>query len=113
MSTDVSEVPAASIITVMMVAARTSEKSVDIQLRTWQYIPDDSELHNRRRENLKSHSVNKFVFVMVMCCVLFETRTGFLNIFFRRDTLTLFFQVGLGLPRTPLKSANQNFTSIS
>jgi hypothetical protein len=31
------------------------ETSVDIQLRTRQYIPEDSELHTRRRENLKSH----------------------------------------------------------
>jgi hypothetical protein len=38
-----------------MEAARTSETSADIQLRTLQYIPEDSELHTRRRENLKSH----------------------------------------------------------
>jgi hypothetical protein len=48
MSTDVSEVHAASIIRAMsdgvMEAACTSETSVDIQLRTWQYIPEDSEL---------------------------------------------------------------------
>jgi hypothetical protein len=44
MSTDVSE------------AARTSETSVDIQFRTRQYIPEDSELHTSRRENLKSHT---------------------------------------------------------
>jgi hypothetical protein len=44
MLTDVSEVCAASIIRAMMEAARTSEMSVDIQLRTWQYIPEDSEL---------------------------------------------------------------------
>jgi hypothetical protein len=37
MSTDVSEVRAASII------------------RARQYIPEDSELHTRRRENLKPH----------------------------------------------------------
>jgi hypothetical protein len=54
MSTDVSEVLAASIIALMMEAARTFETSVDIQLRTRQYIPEDSELHTRR-ENLKSH----------------------------------------------------------
>jgi hypothetical protein len=42
MSTDVSEVRAAS-IALMMEATRTSETSVDIQLRTWQYIPEDSE----------------------------------------------------------------------
>jgi hypothetical protein len=50
MSADVSEVRAASIIGVMIIAlmmeaARTSEKSVDIQLRTWQFIPEYSELH--------------------------------------------------------------------
>jgi hypothetical protein len=39
----------------MMEAANTSETSVDIQLRTRQYIPEDSELHTRRCENLKSH----------------------------------------------------------
>jgi hypothetical protein len=31
----------------MMEAARTSETSVDIQLRTRQYIPEDSELQAR------------------------------------------------------------------
>jgi hypothetical protein len=46
MLTDVSEVCAASIITLMMEAARTSETSIDIQSRTWQYIPEDSELHD-------------------------------------------------------------------
>jgi hypothetical protein len=35
----------------MMEAARTSETSVDNQLRTRQYIPEDSEFHTRRREN--------------------------------------------------------------
>jgi hypothetical protein len=52
MSNDVSEVRAASIIravsdliALMMEAARTSESSVDIQLRTRQYIKQNSELH--------------------------------------------------------------------
>jgi hypothetical protein len=44
MLTDVSEVCAASIIRAME-AARTSETSVNIQLRARQYIPDDSQLH--------------------------------------------------------------------
>jgi hypothetical protein len=61
MSTDVSEVRAASIIRAMMEAARTSETSVDIQLRTRQYIPEDSELHTRRRENLKSHIMRQIL----------------------------------------------------
>jgi hypothetical protein len=43
----------------MMEAARTSEKSVDNHF-TRQYIPEDnSEHHTRRRENLKSHKLEK------------------------------------------------------
>jgi hypothetical protein len=52
MSTDVSVVRAASIIRAMMEAARTSKTSVDIQLRTQQYIPEDSGLHTRRRQDI-------------------------------------------------------------
>jgi hypothetical protein len=48
----------------MMEAARTSEMSVDIQLRTWQYIPEDSELHTRHRENLKSHKQILFLYTV-------------------------------------------------
>jgi hypothetical protein len=44
MSTDVSEVRAASIIALMIKVALTSETSVDIYLSTRQYIPEDSEL---------------------------------------------------------------------
>jgi hypothetical protein len=61
--TDVSEVRAASNIramsrfALMMEAARISETSVNIQLRTRQYIPEDIEHHTRRRENLEvSHT---------------------------------------------------------
>jgi hypothetical protein len=40
----------------MMETARTSETSADNYF-TRQYIPEDnSELHTRRRENLKSHT---------------------------------------------------------
>jgi hypothetical protein len=61
MSIDISEVRAASIIRaidLMMEAAHTSETSVDIRLKTRQYIPEDSELHTRRHENLKSHKLS-------------------------------------------------------
>jgi hypothetical protein len=45
MSTDISKMRAATIIIALMTeAAHTSETSVDIELRTWQYIPEDSEL---------------------------------------------------------------------
>jgi hypothetical protein len=43
-------------IALVMEAVRTSEKSVDIYMTTRHYIPEDSELHTRRRENLKSHN---------------------------------------------------------
>jgi hypothetical protein len=57
MLTDVLEIRAASIIiALMMEVARTSETSIDIQLRTLQYIPDNFELHTRRCENFKSHT---------------------------------------------------------
>jgi hypothetical protein len=62
MSTDVSEVRAASIITLMMEAAHTSEMSIDIQSRTRQYIPEDSELHTCHCENLKSHNEKRGLF---------------------------------------------------
>jgi hypothetical protein len=59
MSTDVSEVRAASPIVRIIEATRTAETSGDIQLRTRQYIPEDSELHTRRRESLKSRTTDK------------------------------------------------------
>jgi hypothetical protein len=54
-STDVSEVRTASFIALMMEAVRTSEKSVNFNVTTRHYISEDSKLHTRRRENLKSH----------------------------------------------------------
>jgi hypothetical protein len=44
-----------AMIVLMMEAVRTSEKSVIFNVTTRQYISEDSKLHNRRRENLKSH----------------------------------------------------------
>jgi hypothetical protein len=49
-----SEVRTASIIRALE-AVRISETSVNIYLSTRQYISEDSKLHTRRRENLKSH----------------------------------------------------------
>jgi hypothetical protein len=39
----------------MIEAVRTSETSVHFNVTTRRYIPVDSKLHTRRRENLKSH----------------------------------------------------------
>jgi hypothetical protein len=49
----------------MMEAALTSETSVDNYF-TRQYIPEDnSELHTRRRENLKSHETT-YCFILLI-----------------------------------------------
>jgi hypothetical protein len=76
MLTDVSEVRAVSIIIIalMMEAARTSETSVDIQLATRQYISEDSELHTRRRENLKSHMPARHIQILNYTLLLFLSK---------------------------------------
>jgi hypothetical protein len=45
----------ASIIRAMVATVRISETSVHYNVTTRRYIPEDSKLHTRRRENLKSH----------------------------------------------------------
>jgi hypothetical protein len=52
---EVSEVLAASIIRVMVEAARTSEMLVNVYQTTWYYNPEYSHLRTLRRENLKSY----------------------------------------------------------
>jgi hypothetical protein len=53
--TDFSEVLTVSIRALTMDAASTFETSVNFYQTTWRNIPEDSHLHTRRRENLKSH----------------------------------------------------------
>jgi hypothetical protein len=62
-----------SLIALMMEAARTSETWVDIQLRTRQYIPENSEFHTRRRENLKSHKFPESLNSIAMATVITHT----------------------------------------
>jgi hypothetical protein len=64
----------------MMEAARTSETSVDIQLRTRQYIPEDSELHTRRRENLKFNNVESSADAFARAVVNTDTQITFVRI---------------------------------
>jgi hypothetical protein len=49
--TDVSEVRATSIIRALMMEAVSN-----FNVTTRRYIPEDSKLHTRRRDNLKSHN---------------------------------------------------------
>jgi hypothetical protein len=65
---DVSEVLTAFIIiALIMEAVRTSETSVNFNVNTRRYIPEDSKLHVRRRENLKSHTVNLYGEATLRC----------------------------------------------
>jgi hypothetical protein len=45
----------------MMESGSTSEMSVNVYQTTQHNIPEDSHLHTRRRENVKSHQVSWFV----------------------------------------------------
>jgi hypothetical protein len=47
-----------AMITLVMEAADTSEPSVNFYQTTGRNNPEDSHLHSRRRENLKSHNIN-------------------------------------------------------
>jgi hypothetical protein len=49
-----------AVIALMMEAANTSETSVNFYQTTRHNIPEDSHLHTRRRENLKSHLINNY-----------------------------------------------------
>jgi hypothetical protein len=42
----------------MIKVVRTSETLIHSNETTWRYIPEDSKLHIRRRENLKSHATD-------------------------------------------------------
>jgi hypothetical protein len=41
----------------MLEAVRISETSIHFNVTTRRYVPEDSKLHIRRRDNLKSHSL--------------------------------------------------------
>jgi hypothetical protein len=43
--------------TLMMEAVHNSETSVHFNMTSRRYIPEDSKLHTRQRENLKSHII--------------------------------------------------------
>jgi hypothetical protein len=43
----------------MMEAVRISETSVNFNVTTRRYIAEDSKLHIRHRENLKSHTIRR------------------------------------------------------
>jgi hypothetical protein len=45
------------LIALMMEAVSTSETSVNFYETAWRNIPEDGNLHTRRRKNMKSHEV--------------------------------------------------------
>jgi hypothetical protein len=52
-----------SVVSLMMEAVRTSETLVNFNVTTLRNIPEDSKLHTRRHENLKSHIFIHFLFL--------------------------------------------------
>jgi hypothetical protein len=81
---NVSEVFAASIIALMMKAARASQTLVNFYQTTRRYNPEDSHLRTHRREKLKSDFYNQFglcgagllVFPFVIYYILFWCYAG-------------------------------------
>jgi hypothetical protein len=49
-------------------AVRTSETSVNFNVTTWRYIPEDTKLHTRRCEDLKSHCLILYIADCVVEC---------------------------------------------
>jgi hypothetical protein len=56
--TDISELLTDSIMALMMEAVSTSETSVNFYQTTRSNITEDTHLHTRRQENLKSHLIS-------------------------------------------------------
>jgi hypothetical protein len=48
----------------------SSEMSVDFQLTTRVYIPEENTVHNHRREDLRSDKENFLWYVTAICCYL-------------------------------------------
>jgi hypothetical protein len=57
-----------ALIALMMEAARTSEASENFYQTTRRNIPEDSHLHTRHRENLKSYLGVYMPFFQQRCC---------------------------------------------
>jgi hypothetical protein len=51
-----------ALIALMMEAASTCETTINFHQTAWRSNPEDSHVHTRRRENLKSHQEIPFCF---------------------------------------------------
>jgi hypothetical protein len=68
---------ASSIIKAMMTeAASTSETSINFYQTTRRYNPEDSHLHTRRRENLKSYKLYFYLTLLALSIILYLSRIG-------------------------------------
>jgi hypothetical protein len=59
----------------MMEAVSTSETSVNFYQTARRNIPEDSHLHTRRRENLKSHQLRRYQTMLICQSALTRDRT--------------------------------------
>jgi transposase-like protein len=67
--TGVSEVFTASIIRALMAAISNSETSVSFYETTWRNIIEESHVHTRRRENMKSHAAQERSMLASACTI--------------------------------------------
>jgi hypothetical protein len=72
-------------IVLMMEPVRTSETSVHFNVTTRRYIPEDSKLHIRLRENLKSHTGLKEFGIYAI-----QLRYNFLRVYIDSASYNLF-----------------------
>jgi hypothetical protein len=56
-----------SLVKLTVATVRTSETSVYFNESTRRYIPEGCHLHNRRSENLKSHTFISYLCVVIIC----------------------------------------------
>jgi hypothetical protein len=59
-----------------MEVVRTSETLVNFNVTTQRYSPEDSKLHPRRRENLKSHILNPYLETTLIALIMEAVRTS-------------------------------------
>jgi hypothetical protein len=98
--TDVSEVCTAFIIRAMMEAVRTSETSVNFDVAMRCYVPEESKLHTRHREDLKSHTVPTITNLMMEAVTTSETSVYFYETRITRRGIPRGYHLALAAVRT-------------
>jgi hypothetical protein len=94
----------------MMEAVRTSETSVSFNVTTQINIPEDSKLHTRRRENLKSHPVLSSTTRAAVSALLSILSTGTSHVFVYVSTSSTLLSSEGFHTRIPVPACQQFFS---